>query len=80
MLVIIIILSVLLVSSIFAIFNVLQKLEKYEDFIENEIKKNQNLLQSIRKLDQKEMFEKDDDVGSVFAEIKQTIERYKNFK
>ena len=68
------------------IFNLLNKLEKYEDiaedyqlFIETEKKRNEALLDALRQIDQRQMFEKDDEVGSIFYQIKETIERFKNF-
>ena len=67
-----------LLASVYAIYNLLQKLERYEDFIEEETKKNQALLEALREIDSREMFEKDDDVGSLFYQIKETIERFKN--
>jgi hypothetical protein len=62
----------------YAIYNLLKKLERYEDFIEEETTKNQALLEALREIDSREMFEKDDDVGSIFYQIKETIERFKN--
>lgn len=66
------------------IFNLLKKLEKYEDFIEeyekfiiDERTKNESLLEALRQIDNRQMFEKDDDVGSIFYQIKETIERFK---
>ena len=57
----------------------LQKLESYEDFIEKEITRNKALLEALRQIDERQMFEKDDDVGSIFYQIKETIERFKQF-
>lgn len=85
MLLVIIILAALLSVSIFAIINLLKKLEKYEDtieendyFIEDELKRNEALLEALRQIDERQMFEKDDDVGSIFYKIKETIERFKS--
>jgi hypothetical protein len=57
----------------------LKKLESYEDFIEKEITRNEALLEALRQIDERQMFEKDDDVGSIFYQIKETIERFKQF-
>lgn len=69
----------------FAVFNLLRKLEKFEEayelnqqFIDDELKRNEALLEALRQIDNRQMFEKDDDVGSIFYQIKQTIERFKN--
>jgi hypothetical protein len=63
----------------------LKKLEQYEDiieendqFIQNELTRNEALLEALRQIDNRQMFEKDDDVGSIFSLIKETIERYKS--
>ena len=61
----------------YSIYNLLNKLEKYEDFIEAEAKRNEALLEALRQIDSREMFEKDDEVGSIFYQIKETIERFK---
>jgi hypothetical protein len=65
-------------------WNLLKKIERYEDiieendaFIQDELNRNEALLQALRVIDSKEMFEKDDDVGSIFYHIKSTIERFK---
>ena len=66
-------------------WNMLKKLEKYEDiiqendqFIQDELGRNEALLEALRQIDNRQMFEKDDDVGSIFSLIKETIERYKS--
>jgi len=78
------IIFILLGICIYVIFNLLKKLEKYEDqfdeyqqFIEKETKRNEALLEALRQIDNSQMFEKDDDVGSIFYEIKDTIKRFK---
>ena len=65
-------------------WNLLKKIEKYEDiiqendkFIQEELERNEALLEALRRIDNRQMFEKDDDVGSVFGLIKDTIERFK---
>ena len=85
MLITIIILSILSTVSIYINFNLFRKLERYEDtfeetdkFIQDEIKRNEALLEALRQIDQRQMFEKDDDVGSVFNQIKETIQRFKS--
>jgi hypothetical protein len=81
---IITILSVLVVALSFAIYNLLQKLEKYEDiieendiFLQTELERNEALLEALRQIDNRQMFEKDDEVGSIFYQIKETIEKFK---
>jgi hypothetical protein len=81
------ILSVLVVALSFAIYNLLNKLEKYEDiieendiFLQTELERNEALLEALRLIDSREMFEKDDEVGSIFYQIKETIEKFKTQK
>lgn len=76
---IIIILVVFLAGAGYTIWNLLNKLEKYEDFLEVEAKRSEALLEALREIDSREMFEKDDEVGSIFYQIKETIERFKQF-
>ena len=78
------ILSVLVVALSFAVYNLLNKLEKYEDiieendtFLQTELERNEALLEALRLIDNREMFEKDDEVGSIFYQIKETIEKFK---
>ena len=60
-------------------YNALRKLERLEDFIDSEQLQNEKLLETLRFLDTRQMFEKDDEVGSLFTQIKDTIERFKQF-
>jgi len=77
--ILIFILLLIIGVGVYVIINLLRKLEKYEDFIESELQKNQSLLEALRRIDNRQMFEKDDDVGSIFYQIKETIERFKKF-
>ncbi len=80
----IIILSIVSASLSYAVYNLLSKLEKYEDiieendlFIQSELERNEALLEALREIDTRQMFEKDDEVGSIFYQIKETIEKFK---
>ena len=77
--IILIFLVVCVAAAGYSIVNLLNKLEKYEDFVEEELQRNQALLEALREIDSREMFEKDDEVGSIFYQIKETIERFKKF-
>ena len=74
---IIIILTIFLEAAGYGLWNLLNKLERYEDFILSEQQRNQALLEALRDIDSREMFEKDDEVGSIFYQIKETIEKFK---
>ena len=80
-----IILVIIVTIETWAIINLTKKVEKYEDiidendkFIVDELGRNEALLEALRQIDNRQMFEKDDDVGSIFNLIKETIERYKS--
>jgi hypothetical protein len=80
-------LTLIIITLLYVVYNILQKLEKYEDayeetqkFIQTEIERNESLLESLRLIDSREMFEKDDEVGSIFYQIKETIEKFKQQK
>ena len=75
----IIILVVFLAVAGYTIWNLLNKLEKLEDFIDLQEQYNTTLLETLREIDSKQMFEKDDEVGSLFTQIKDTIELFKQF-
>lgn len=77
--IIITLLIIILAAAGYSIYNLLSKLEKYEDFVEAETTRNQALLEALRQIDNRQMFEKDDEVGSIFYQIKETIERFKQF-
>ena len=73
---IIIILCLVIGVLVYGIVNILNKLEYYENFISNRREQYIQLLNSIREIDSKELFEKDDDVGGVFTQIKEEIESF----
>ena len=82
--IIIIFLTIMLIVAGYVIFNLLNKLEKYEEvvddyqsFIQTETTRNEALLEALRQIDNRQMFEKDDEVGSIFYQIKETIEKFK---
>ena len=74
---IVIILVIFLAIAGYTIWNLLNKLEKLEDFINLQEERDNQLLSTLRELDSRQMFEKDDEVGSVFDKIKEIIEAYK---
>jgi len=56
----------------------LDKIEVYEQFIIDRRDAYYQLLQNIRDIDSKQIFEKDDEVGVTFDDIKNEIEEFKN--
>ena len=76
---VILILVFIILSLVYAVYNLLSKVERYEDFIDQQELNNQTLLETLRRVDSKQMFEKDDEVGSLFVQLKDTITQFKQF-
>ena len=81
MIITIIILSLLVIFLGYSTLNLLRKLELYEESIEEsdenllEIKNELNIaIENIRKIDNKGIFEEDDEVGQTFKQILKIIE------
>ena len=74
----IIFLFLIILALLYGIFNVIRKIEYYEGFILDRRLKYEQLLKTIREIDSNELFEKDDDVGTVFTQIKDEIESFEN--
>ena len=69
----------MLIALLYAVYNLLSKVERYEDFIDQQELNNQTLLETLRRIDSKQMFEKDDEVGSLFIQIRDIITQFKQF-
>tara|TARA_R100001015_G_C4561421_1_gene121219 strand:+ start:123 stop:380 length:258 start_codon:yes stop_codon:yes gene_type:complete len=74
------VISLLLIVSIYVNINLFRKTEKLEeandelsDWLDNYSESLKNILTEIRELDSKNLFESDDEVGSMFDAIKDTI-------
>jgi len=76
---VILILVFMLIALLYAVYNLLSKVERYEDFIDQQELNNQTLLETLRRIDSKQMFEKDDEVGSLFIQIRDIITQFKQF-
>lgn len=53
----------------YACYNLLRKIEVYEDWLDMFRKEIDDVYKRIKAVDDKNLFEKDDDVGFVFSEI-----------
>ena len=69
MIVIIVILSLLTLSLGYATYNLLKKLEIYEKSVEEFYTSLSFVLHTMRVLDERKMFESDDEVGTVFQQL-----------
>ena len=70
------VISTLLLVSLYVIFNILKKLEQlesaneeYSKWVEQFYTKMNTILSDIKHIDDKKIFESDDEVGSVFSQI-----------
>lgn len=57
----------------YAVWNLLRKNEVMEDAIDIFYTRLDRTLQTMRAIDSREMFEKDDEVGSVFTQVVDTV-------
>lgn len=80
-----IIIGVLVISNIFFIIRGTQLVRQIETIANDMDNLNElsigaleNMMKEMRELDIKGSFESDDEVGVVFKELKDTIEKYKN--
>jgi hypothetical protein len=73
---------VLNVIFIIGIRNLIKQNEEYEDIVINTkleiLNKVETALQQMRDLDNREVFEKDDEVGATFQQLKNIIEDLNN--
>ena len=86
MLVLSIILSILLIVSVVALRNLLIKVEKYEDVVQDQVQYLQNISKTItesqkhlQNLDERGVFQSDDEVGFFFESMKtvqEELDRY----
>ena len=81
------VISLLLIVSIYVNINLFRKTEKLEeandelsDWLDNYSESLKNILTEIRELDSKNLFESDDEVGSMFDSIKNTIKSLEEFE
>jgi hypothetical protein len=72
--IVVLILSILLNGALgYACWNLLRKNEVMEDAIDIFYTRLDTTLKTMRAIDSREMFEKDDEVGSVFNQIVDTV-------
>ena len=79
MIVVLIISVVLNAVLVYAAWNSLRKIEILEDSIGNFYSRVRETLNTMRELDEKQMFEKDDEVGDVFAQLIDAVNELRPF-
>jgi hypothetical protein len=66
---IITLLLVVVASLSYACFNLIKKVEIYEEWVDKFKVESESLYDRLKMVDDKNLFEKDDDVGFVFSEV-----------
>jgi hypothetical protein len=66
---IIIVLAIAVGALGYACYNLVKKVETYEDWVEEFRTEVEQTYQRLKVVDDKNLFEKDDDVGFIFSEI-----------
>jgi len=61
---------------LYIIYNLYKKNTIYENWTENTVDKINNLQSDIKNIDDRGIFEKDDEVGSIFEEISNLIKDF----
>jgi hypothetical protein len=69
------IVSSLLIASVYVNYNLFRKLEVLEDEIESNLTIFRGIYKTMKDIDSTGAFESDDEVGSVFADLKNVVER-----
>jgi hypothetical protein len=81
-----IILIILFITSVYVSWNLFRKVEEletaneeYSEWVDSINYKINNILNTIRELDSKKMFEDDDDVGSIYKQLSDTVKTLEEF-
>ena len=81
-----IILAIFLITSLYVNWNLLRKIEtieeaneEYSEWILQLDSRLKDILSTIKTIDSKKLFQSDDEVGSVYDKISETIKKLKEF-
>jgi len=77
--IIIAVLSVIIIFLVVTCINMYKKLGRYEDWTFEIRKQIYKVFNTMKLLDNKQMFEKDDDVGRLWEAIKETVNKIDDF-
>tara|TARA_A100001391_G_scaffold157027_2_gene115245 strand:- start:67 stop:333 length:267 start_codon:yes stop_codon:yes gene_type:complete len=75
-----IILTVIIVIQVYVIINLLVKTEKLETWVENFTQQATKVQDDLKEIDQSGAFESDDEVGTIFEQIKLTVNELEQFR
>ena len=70
----------LLIASCYVIWNLTTKQEMLEDWVEDFIQSVEKINFDLKQVDYKGSFEADDEVGTIFEQIKEIIKQLDKFK
>lgn len=70
-----IIVSSLLIASLYVNYNLFRKLEILEEQVENNLEMFKDIHTTMKDIDSTGAFESDDEVGSVFTDLKQAVDK-----
>ena len=73
-------LGVLLVIEGYIIWNLFRKTELLETWVEDFTQQIQTVQNNLKQIDSKGHFESDDEIGSIFEQIKETVNQLDNLK
>ena len=75
-----IILGILLITETYVVWNPMRKQEMLEGWVENFITTIEKIDQDLKNIDYRGSFKTDDEVGTIFEEIKNTLKQLDQFK
>ena len=70
-----IILGILLITETYVVWNLMRKQEMLEGWVENFITTIEKIDQDLKNIDYRGSFKTDDEVGTIFEEIKNTLKQ-----
>ena len=75
-----IILGVFLLIETYVVWNLFRKTELLETWVEDFTQQIQTVQNNLKQIDSKGHFESDDEIGSIFEQIKETVNQLDNLK
>ena len=73
-------LGIIIFTEGYVIWNLFRKTELLETWVEDFTQQIQTVQNNLKKIDSKGHFESDDEIGSIFEQIKETVNQLDNLK
>ena len=73
-------LGIIIFTEGYVIWNLFRKTELLETWVENFTQQIQTVQNNLKQIDSKGHFESDDEIGSIFEQIKETVNQLDNLK